>query len=671
MFILSGKPDRRNQLSMGLMFQHRHHLQKLILTYNRIRRIGSKAFGDSKQLHTLDMRHNEIISLEVDEFLDLEQLSALFLSHNRLTIIVSGVFWHLKRLLFLDLSYNQLKQLDSSIFLNLRSLVKLDLSGNTLGNISPKTFRFLTNLRELRLANCRLKQLHSLAIEGLPMLTDLDLSFNLLENIHAYEFKAARSLRRLNLDSNKIASMEQNAFSRHIEQHLQLNLTNNLLTQIDTCAFCGSSIDTLDLSRNRLRKLKASDLAPLAQSLQNLNLSFNYDLDETQVAEALSTLKSLSICNISNMALDDRFRFRNAFSGSARALTTIDLSFNYLHNLSGNSFPSLTQLQYLDLSKNLIEALDSNATSELARLSSISVSFQRLRLAANGLSCHTCDLFYFWSWLRTKPNPLMKNCENGDARDCLLCRTPNYMRNQRVDLLTDQMLATCDPIGLSTRSPNAGSRIAMVVGLFSISLIVILLVLVLIRKRYKGGIYYTNESRKNKSDANTNNQTGGDAVPISTICSNHSSRHSSIEMIPEPSRPFNVDCPTSLQADLGADLGVDQVGRSRRSSHISKEIIDDILHQVEADWRYVDEPPYNDFSAARLKEVEEQRIHDELQMPSDSLTMPSSMTVLETYVRCGDIDATNEGPFSSYELPDDFEQTSAKTYEISPYPFLV
>jgi Leucine-rich repeat (LRR) protein len=649
-FILNGKEGRRNSLTMSLMFQRLHHLKQLTLTYNRIPRIGSKAFGDSRGLQLLDMRNNEIASLEVDEFLDLDNLRELYLGNNRLKELISGVFYHLKGLSHLDLSYNQLKELHSRVFLNLRNLSQLDLSGNPFGNITSKTFRDLISLKTLRLANCKLKQLHSLAIDGLPSLYELDLSSNLFERIRFQEFKATRSLRVLQLSSNKIAILEEKAFFGH--QNLQLNLSNNRLVQLDPCAFCEASIESLDLSRNRLRKLKSKDFAPITDTLQSLNLSFNYDLNEYDLASTLSTLKALRTCNISNMALDDRFRFRTAFSASTKSLATIDLSFNHMYNLSGNSFPPLTQLRHLDLSKNRIEMLDANATAELARL-----SLQHLRLAANGMSCRNCDLFYFWAWLRTQPNAFSKNCEGDDTRDCLVCRTPNYMRGERVDLLTEQMLASCDYANDVGRPASAGSRIALVVGLFSISLVVILLVLVVIRKRYKGAIYYTNES--NKKNKLNGKLTASEAdVPIATISalSNHNLTMAEMDASRRDDQPFTGDNP--LQS-------------SRSSSHISKDIINDILYQVEHDWRYADDPPYNEFTADRLKELEDQRLNDELQMPSDSLTMPSSMTVLETYVRCTDMDTGNEAQFSSYELPEDFEQTSAKTYEISPNSFLV
>ena len=687
---------------MGLMFQHLHDLDELVLTYNRIKRLPAKGFGDTK-LKRLDLRNNEILLLSPDNFVDLNQLVELHLSHNHLTELVSGVFFHMTGLLHLDLSFNRVRHLHSSTFLNLKRLAFLNLNGNPLASINASTFKTLSNLKHLSLADCGIKQLHSLSLDGLHQLRTLDLQSNVYDRIRTNEFKSIPSLETLLLGRNRIRTVEMNAFAGF--RRLGLHLSSNLIEKLEPCALCNASIRRLNFSKNSINQLLPADLRPLENFLEELDLSYNFNLQEQQLASALAAINSLQVCKLAHMDLNDDFNYSQAFTPSSKTLVDVDLSSNHFHNLTANRWPTLKRLRHLDLSSNRIVAFDLNATHMLAELLRTGVNLTSIRLHQNSFSCRLCDLAPFWSFLQTKPKPLTEPCDQ-NTKECAVCVEPNYMRGQRLDLLTHEMLASCDPLDGASKRPFFASKLAFIIGLVSISLIVVLIVLAIIRNKYKGAIYYTDEPRNKSIDAkyaetqvsticnlqktcslsamsgseDTGGGGGGGSYRMNT--SGQTSFHPLPHSPPHPPPP--LPSPPSFvpfNGRQGDHLSNDQILTTIVNNHhgqsncISQDVIDHILSQVEKDLRYADDIRCNTINEFNdLNDGDHfQNLADEFQFQSDSLTMPSSMTALETYVRCYDVhDLMNDSLGQRiYDQPTDAEPTSVKTIEMSSRAVLI
>jgi len=91
-------------------------------------------------------------------------LEILCLDGNQLDSVTVGAFSNLQSLKLLNLSSNAIEQLSQGVFVGLSNLSVLDVGNNVIWSIADGTFSGLTNLKELRLEVCD--------------------STNLIENLH-------------------------------------------------------------------------------------------------------------------------------------------------------------------------------------------------------------------------------------------------------------------------------------------------------------------------------------------------------------------------------------------------------------------------------------------------------------------------------------------------------
>ena len=114
----------------------------------------------------------------------------------------------------------------------------------------------------------------------------------------------------------------------------------------------------LSLAENGLTSLTMSSLAPIAGTLQSLDLSGNLFSD---VPDALASLTHLRALNLSNCMIDS---LQSLARNPLPAITTLNLRFNRLLNLSG--IERLLSLERVDLRDNKLRD-----PTELARLTGI------------------------------------------------------------------------------------------------------------------------------------------------------------------------------------------------------------------------------------------------------------------------------------------------------------
>uniref|UniRef100_A0A8C8SKA2 Uncharacterized protein n=1 Tax=Pelusios castaneus TaxID=367368 RepID=A0A8C8SKA2_9SAUR len=142
----------------------------------------------------LDLRHNNLSSLEAGAFDALWSMKILLLSHNSVGWLWPKIFKSLGFLEKMDLSHNCLAQLPS--LQHLESLEKLDLSYNQVASIEKGAFRGLSRLRHLYLQSNRLGAVHN---GFFSMLQNLEVLFLGTNNISAIEVEAFTSLHNMNL----------------------------------------------------------------------------------------------------------------------------------------------------------------------------------------------------------------------------------------------------------------------------------------------------------------------------------------------------------------------------------------------------------------------------------------------------------------------------------------
>uniref|UniRef100_A0A8C0GDJ4 Uncharacterized protein n=1 Tax=Chelonoidis abingdonii TaxID=106734 RepID=A0A8C0GDJ4_CHEAB len=151
----------------------------------------------------------------------------LDLRHNNLTSLEAGSFdtlWSMKILL---LAHNSVGQLWPKAFTCLGFLEKIDLSHNLLAQLPPDFSDELASLKELKAAYNRLLAVGYESLQHLESLEKLDLSYNQVASIEKGAFRGLPRLRYLYLQSNRLGILIHLKFKTFLNiqtpsTHLQL-----------------------------------------------------------------------------------------------------------------------------------------------------------------------------------------------------------------------------------------------------------------------------------------------------------------------------------------------------------------------------------------------------------------------------------------------------------------
>ena len=261
----------------------------------------------------------------------------LHLPRNNIKSIASALTFY-RNLLFLDLSSNVLTSLGESNFASQKSLRVLIVSGNRISSLEDGAFLGLESLRTLSLSGNKIRSLPPKAFSSLKFLEKLDLSHNDLtpELIHPNVFDSrgiSSHLRNLDLSHNRINFIPKKLFSR-LKNLSSLNLGFN---SIGKSGFLSSN----DAAEEECLEgiLRNNSFVHLS-SLTDLNLESNQ----------LETLES------------------HAFYGLQDSLENLDLSFNHLEAVPSIALSMLTRLSSITLSRNRIVVLNDNCLTGLLNL---------------------------------------------------------------------------------------------------------------------------------------------------------------------------------------------------------------------------------------------------------------------------------------------------------------
>ncbi|XP_077057952.1 PH domain leucine-rich repeat-containing protein phosphatase 2 isoform X2 [Siphateles boraxobius] len=263
------------------------HIKSIDLRLNGLRCVKSETLEPVKHLTQLDLRDNQLTSLDLSAFCSLEtlqcqrnQLGSLTLSgftlrtlhanNNRLTTV--NIYPVPNQLTHMDLSRNLLEYLPDWVC-DSRKIEVLDVSHNLLSELPARLLSSLS-LRKLLAGNNRLERLADL-LDHIPLET-LDLQHNKLRVLPESFFYKALNLKYLNVSANALETIPPSSQSEESLSTLQeLYLTGNNLNENCAAQLVGhQNLRVLHMAYNQLLSFPASKLSKL-EVLEELNLSGN------------------------------------------------------------------------------------------------------------------------------------------------------------------------------------------------------------------------------------------------------------------------------------------------------------------------------------------------------------------------------------------------------------
>ncbi|KAJ8339964.1 hypothetical protein SKAU_G00345970 [Synaphobranchus kaupii] len=263
------------------------HLKNIDLRLNGLRRVQSEGLEAVKQVTYLDLRDNQLTSLDLSSACNLEtlhcqrnHLGALTLSgfalrtlcagSNRLTTV--NIYPVPNHLMHLDLSWNILEYLPDWVC-DTRKMEVLDVTHNLLSELPSRLLSSLS-LRKLLAGNNQLHRLPDL-LDHIP-LEALHLQHNKLGQLPESLFCKALNLRYLNVCANALETVPPSSQTdEHLSTLQELYLTGNSLNENCAALLVGHQhLRVLHMAYNQLQSFPASKLSKF-ELLEELNLSGN------------------------------------------------------------------------------------------------------------------------------------------------------------------------------------------------------------------------------------------------------------------------------------------------------------------------------------------------------------------------------------------------------------
>jgi len=294
---------------------------------------------------------NKISYIEPYAF-DGTNCQMIALDSNQLTMIGKNSFTGVT-VTFLYLQHNQIRSIDSAGFQD-ASVNQLLLSSNGMTEWKREYLSGAT-VFALYLDHNSLTQLEYGSFSALNIsdgeFSGVDLSYNRISLSDSPAAFAGISMNTLDLSYNRIDSLKANSFVGL--NCVYLNLGNNLISTIDSYAFEGIvSLSSIATSHNVMKRLPSKCFSGLSM-LTILNMDFTFIESSTidgDVFDDVPGLKRL-ILNHNNLSV-----LPKGFFTDLTSLETLDLSYNRISALQDGLFPAVT-LDTVDLKRNPLKCI--------------------------------------------------------------------------------------------------------------------------------------------------------------------------------------------------------------------------------------------------------------------------------------------------------------------------
>lgn len=203
-------------------------LAMLHLKYNEI---STSVDFVTSDLQKLDLSYCKIRTINAHMFKGLEGLNSLILKGNGIRKINQAAFMSLKNLRHIDLSFNDLEQVPALMFATNTQLDFVKLNDNPrLKKLPLDGFESVTgsfNIYHLDVSNCDINELGINTFSTMPELTRVNLAWNNLVNIDPGVFSYLNKLKDLDLSNNLLENLDDNVFL-HNRQMTKVNSLEDL-----------------------------------------------------------------------------------------------------------------------------------------------------------------------------------------------------------------------------------------------------------------------------------------------------------------------------------------------------------------------------------------------------------------------------------------------------------
>lgn len=352
----------------------------LNLGENLIQRITKNDFSSFPNLTVLHLHQNQIAHIEDMSMVHLVGLRELYMQNNKLTKLTEHLFHGMSKLTVLDLSRNNILYISPSAFASMASLRTVKLEANQVNQIADLVPVFkLPLVREIHIGGNKLTTFETkyLPLNMTLSVMVLNLSSNPLE-VFSITTGSFADLQEIDLsgcgtnvmhvdipDPSFLKSITHFHFGntlvsykgivellQSLESLVYLQLSN-MDTWINSSLLetaCRTlSLRTLDL---RLNSLLGVGELPQCRQLTELDLSTNYITDLS--GQSVQSMKQLRRLNLRDNRLSKVPGVVNVLS----SLEVLDLSFNDIHKLVCSDFFNSTSLKELNLNSNQIKELE-------------------------------------------------------------------------------------------------------------------------------------------------------------------------------------------------------------------------------------------------------------------------------------------------------------------------
>uniref|UniRef100_A0A803STV9 Slit guidance ligand 3 n=1 Tax=Anolis carolinensis TaxID=28377 RepID=A0A803STV9_ANOCA len=318
----------------------------------------------------------------------------------------------------LRLHDNDISVLEATgIFKKLPSLRKINLSNNKIKEIREGTFDGAAGVQELMLTGNQLESVHGRMFRGLVGLKTLMLRSNMISCVNNDTFTGLSSVRLLSLYDNRITTITPGAFNTLVSLST-INLLSNPFNCNCHLAWLGKW----------LRKRRIVSGNPRCQKpffLKEIPIQDVATQDFTCDGNVESSCHFSPRCPDQCTCIDSLVRCSNRGlrflpKGVPKDVTELDLSNNSISVLANYTFSNITQLSTLILSYNRLRCIPVHAFNGLK-------SLRVLALGTNPLHCD-CSLRWLSEWVKAGyKEPGIARCSTpDDMTDRLLLTTPTH-----------------------------------------------------------------------------------------------------------------------------------------------------------------------------------------------------------------------------------------------------